>query len=249
MRIETYFQSLSQEFDALKDRVRYLIEDRHWQTDGEWKESVVRQVLRRHLPPSVSVGRGFVVTSTAETNQLDILIYDSSKPVVFRDGDLAIVTPDAVLGVIEVKASGSPSKLRAAAEKLATDMDLIRKHPNSHAFAGFIAFDDAGGSTQAYLRAVRDTAERWNNRLDFASIGRSRFIRYWHFDPYNSHQVYEGWHSYALPDTAPGYFIHNVVDAISPQSVFSNREVWFPADSKEVYVDGERRGRWRTKGA
>ena len=49
MNVREYFQSLSQEIGALKHRVRHLIEDAHWQTDGEWKETVVRQVLRRHL--------------------------------------------------------------------------------------------------------------------------------------------------------------------------------------------------------
>src|SRR3990172_8423163 len=112
MRTEHYFRSLALEMDALKDRVRHLIESEHWQTDGEWKESVVRQMLRRHLPASVTVGRCFVVGASQASHQLDVLIYDSSKPVLFRDGDLAFVTPDAVVGVIEVKARATPTLLR-----------------------------------------------------------------------------------------------------------------------------------------
>jgi hypothetical protein len=230
--------------DALKDRVRFLIESQHWQTDGEWKESVVRQMLRRHLPASVTVGRGFVVSASQASHQIDVLIYDSSKPVLFRDGDLAFVTPDAVIGVIEVKSRATPTILRDAAVKLATDMGFVRRHPNSEAFAGFLAFEEDGGSTPAYLEAVSHSAETWDDRLDFASIGRCRFIRYWHLDPQDERHFYEGWHSYALPDTAPGFFIHNVIDAVSPQSVFSNKEVWFPHGNKEVFFDGSILGRW-----
>src|SRR5207247_7542241 len=130
MRVEEYFRSLTVELEALKDRVRHLINDKHWQTDGEWKESVVRQVLRRHLPASTDVGRGFVVTAESASHQLDVLIRDVSKPVLFRDGDLAFVTPDAVVGVIEVKARATPAIIARAAAKLATDMAIVRKAAN-----------------------------------------------------------------------------------------------------------------------
>lgn len=122
MRIDDYFRSLTAEVEALRDRVRQLIENRHWQTDGEWKESVIRQVLRRHLPASAQVGRGFVVTGRRTSHQIDVLVFDSAKPVLFRDADLAFVTPDAVLGAIEVKSRTTAGTVATAAEKLATDM-------------------------------------------------------------------------------------------------------------------------------
>jgi len=56
MLTSNYFESLATELDALKNRVRNFIQDRHWQTDGEWKESVLRAFLRRNLPKSVQIG-------------------------------------------------------------------------------------------------------------------------------------------------------------------------------------------------
>lgn len=244
MRLAEYFRSLTDETDALKNRVRYLIEDRHWQTDGEWKESLIRQVLRRYLPASVSVGRGFVVTAAHSSHQLDILIFDSSKPVLFRDGDLAFVTPDAVIGAIEVKSRTTPVLFADAAAKLGEDMALVRSSPNANAFAGIFAFEAEGGTSRAYLDAVSEASPQWRNRLDFASLGRSRFIRYWHLSPENERYFYEGWHSYNLPETAPGYFVHNIIDAISPESVLRNNDVWFPAGGKESFKDGEIFGTW-----
>ena len=80
MNVAGYLRSVGLELYSLRDRVRDLIADAHWQTDGEWKESVIRQVVRRHLPATAIVGRGFVITSDEITTQLDILIHDASKP-------------------------------------------------------------------------------------------------------------------------------------------------------------------------
>ena len=106
---EKYHLSVTEELYSLKDRIRNLVT--HWATDGESKEVALRSVLRRHLPESVIVGRGFVVGPDSSSTQIDILIVDASKPTLFKDGDLLIVTPDAVVGVIEVK-----TKLRSEAE-------------------------------------------------------------------------------------------------------------------------------------
>jgi hypothetical protein len=58
-----FHRSLCDELKAIKDRVRNLIQ--HWPTDGAFKESALRSVLRRHLPESVYIGTGFVVTTNS----------------------------------------------------------------------------------------------------------------------------------------------------------------------------------------
>lgn len=245
MDLRQYFASLSLEIDSLKDRVRNLKTDRHWLTDGEWKESVIRQVLRRNLPETVEVGRGFVVTRNKASHQLDVLIRDASKPVVFRDGDLAFVTPDAVLGIIEVKSRVTPSVLENSLRKLAADIKLVRLHPNIRAFAAFFSFEADNASGQALLDILARVVTDWNQRLDFASIGDSKFLKYWESDPRGvDRRMYESWHSYNLPSQAAGYFVHNAIDAISPESVFSNSEVWFPVGGKEPYRDGHVKAAW-----
>ena len=54
-----YHLSVTEELYSVKDRIRNLVT--HWGVDGESKEVALRSVMRRHLPQSVIVGRGFFV--------------------------------------------------------------------------------------------------------------------------------------------------------------------------------------------
>lgn len=245
LNVRTYLESIGQEVEALKFRVRHLIADAHWQTEGEWKESVVRQILRRHLPLSAVVGRGFVLDRDRLSSQVDVLIYDGSKPVLFKDGDLVFVTPDCVLGIIEVKSRVTNSLLRQAAKKLSADIGLVRIHGNTRAFAALFAFEsDESQTADTCLDAVVVASETWNHRVDFVALGRDRFIKYWNEDPMNPKRPYYTWHSYRLPNLAAGFFFHNVIDAVSPESVFLNSDVWFPSEGKEPDRDGVKKSSW-----
>jgi hypothetical protein len=232
-----YFESVGLEFNALHNRVRQLIDGAHWQTHGEWQESVLRQMLRRHLPTNAVVGRGFVISAEGATSQLDVLVYDDSKPVLFRDGDLAFVTPDAVIGIIEVKARLNAAEFGEAAEKLARDIELIRLPGNSDAFAGLFAYEANGENLGLYLERLRAAANNWNQRIDIATIGHSMFLKYWHLDPQTDRRMYERWHAYRMPGLATGYFIHNIVDFVAPDSVAPNARVWFPQVGKEQFLE------------
>ena len=86
---EQYFRSITDEINALQNRVRNYIEN-HWPTDGRWKESVIRAILRRYLPQTVGIGNGFVVSPVKTSTQIDILLYDTTKPVLFQDGDFFV---------------------------------------------------------------------------------------------------------------------------------------------------------------
>ena len=201
-------------------------------------------MLRRNLPDTVGVGNGFVVAGDRSSHQLDILIYDRSAPVLFRDGDLVFVTPDAVRGIIEVKSSVTATSFRRAAIKLAEDIELVRLHPNSRAFAGFFSYENGDAQIDRYLQAVVDSCSTWNRRLDFVCIGQSYFLRYWNEDPETGRRMIQSWHSYDLPEMAVGYFVNNVVDAVVPHSVGPNQFVWFPHESKEVRRTGVQPGQW-----
>lgn len=240
---EAFHRSVTAELDAVKDRVRNLV--RHWPTDGGFKETVLISVLRRHLPESVIVGRGFIVTSEESSTQVDILIVDARKPTLFKEGDLLIVTPDAVLGVIEVKTSMSDKTTIATALKKLSDVEKICYESTfrDSVWTGLFIYEgkenlDQNGSIQNnLLRALGEAYNATNRPIKCISWGKDTFVRYW---PEGSevHSPIRGsvWHSYKLTDMAPSYFMGNLVDSLSsidnPRAVFA----WFPKlEGKETY--------------
>lgn len=237
MDVTKYFQSLSLELDAMKDRVRNIIGGSHWPTDGEWKESVLRTILRRHLPGTVKVGRGFVIKPGHPSKQIDVLIYDDSKPILYQDGDLVMVTTDAVKGIIEVKSNIGISDFSKITKKLADNAEFILKDRpgNPSIFVGLFSYDSqiTMNHSERILSDIQTTAKQDRNRIiNHFSLGESLFVRFWDSSPYGNSN-YDKWHSYLLERKAAGYFINNVVDAVVNDSVYLNQDVWFPAEGKE----------------
>ena len=246
MDVKQHFRSLSNELNAVKNRVRQLLSDEdynNWQTDGEWKESALRTVLNRHLPNSVEALRGFILTEESSSTQIDILLYDNSKPVLFRDGDLVFVTPDAVLGIIEVKSSiGSPQQLNRFLSKLADNTELavnprLGGYVHLNFFSGLFSYENdlANGGEGRILEELSESARRDYHRVvNHLTVGSSVFARFWDRDPEgNDTGQYHRWHLYDLQELAFGYFINNVIHAVSDMSVSMNRSLYFPEEGKE----------------
>ena len=244
MDTTTYFKSLTAELDALKNRVRNFIAGAHWQTDGEWKESVLRSLLRRCLPENIRVGRGFVVGPNATSNQIDVLIYSANKPVLFRDGDLVFITHDALIGMIEVKTSVNKQIFKEAVLKLAENADRVIPHGRNTKLIGLFAYDNDGVTHDDALRALQDAAHGEVKRVvDISTFGSDLFTRWWQLEPNRNggsgRQRVDRWHAYEIKSMAPAYFIHNVLEFLNPESVLQNQDVWFPEEGKESRKVGE----------
>jgi len=239
MDIENYFKSLTKELTSLKDRVRHYIEGAHWLSDGEWKESVIRSILRRHLPDNIGVGRGFIVNATHSSTQIDVLLYDKTKPVLFQDGDFIIITRDAVRGAIEVKTKiRQQSDLQIAINKLCdivqfTNPTLNSCNYNDH-FFGLFAYENPGIDTDKVLGIVQNCVNSEHRRIvNCISLGNNYFARFWTYEPFSSGvEQYLTWHDYKLKNKAPAYFIHNVIDHLCPQWANVNIDIWYPKDGK-----------------
>lgn len=125
-----FYKSIGSELTAVKNRVRHLIGRRHWGKEGEYKEAILRNVIRRFLPKNYSIGTGFVAAHDGEinyiTSQIDIIIYDNTNPTLFQEGDFIIVTPQAVRAVIEVKTQIYSSKFEKIVRRIIEDARLIR---------------------------------------------------------------------------------------------------------------------------
>jgi hypothetical protein len=140
MNVPAYYHSLTAELEAVKDRVRNFIAGNHWLTHGEWRESVLRAMIAQRLPNSVNIGRGFVITESGPTTQCDILIYRADRPILFRQGDLAFVTPDAVVAVIEVKSTATKKVVTESLKKLAAMGRKLGNH-RDHCCLALFAYE------------------------------------------------------------------------------------------------------------
>jgi len=118
--ISRFLASWSDELGAQSTRVRDLIGDTHWLTDGQHKEQILKGFIRRYLPPSVSATTGFVIgVDESVSPETDILLTtETHSTSLYIDGDLRITTPENVLASLEVKTSLSTSTMKDAIGKV-----------------------------------------------------------------------------------------------------------------------------------
>jgi hypothetical protein len=240
-----YHKSLTEELHALKDRIRNLSE--HWPTDGEFKEAALRTVLRRHLPNSLVVGRGFIVTEQVSSTQIDLLIVDGNKPTLFRDGDLMFVTPDCVRAVIEVKTSiPTSADIKECAVKLAKIGELCRENCESVPWLGIFSYEGMLKRDAPLLNAAEAAYEQTKVVIDCFAYGKDCFVRFWkkgeleRGDSPEQGNI-EKWRAYRLKHLASAYFVGTVVDALATLSRKTNAFAWYPlSDGKMQWIQSER---------
>ncbi|MBI5486456.1 MAG: hypothetical protein HY905_03910 [Deltaproteobacteria bacterium] len=122
-RLLEFSSSYSAELSSKMRRLDEIIGDRHWASVGSYKEELIRQHLRGHLPRRFEVGTGFVIARLDEnrllSRQIDILVWDSQAHMpLYRDGAFAIVLPEACKAAIEVKSTLDSDTLRDALSNL-----------------------------------------------------------------------------------------------------------------------------------
>lgn len=161
---ERYLRSLADELSAQSQRVRDLIGDRHWLTDGTHKEFLLAEIIRRHIPGSHLVARGFIVSpfeSDVCSREQDILIVDtSSEAPVFHQGGVVITFPGAVRGAISVKTTLGKKEVLDAAETLASARRIaVRSGTDPATLWTGAYFLDASTAVQAKPDAVYEYLE------------------------------------------------------------------------------------------
>lgn len=124
-----YLQSLGAEVSAQAHRVRDLIGDRHWPSDGSHHEAVLAGVLGRHLPTGVILRRGFVVApqrSDICSGEQDLLLIETLREApCFDQNGLAICFPRNLLASVEVKSTLSKTAVTNAVKHLLELGDVL----------------------------------------------------------------------------------------------------------------------------
>ncbi len=138
--------TVASELTSLSERIRTIIN--HAPTVGTYRENILQNSLRKHLPERYHVATGFIL---GLDRQIDILIYDRvDYAPLFREGDLVIVPPESVRAVIEVKTKLTSQNLYSALALLSLTSKLDDNQPPF--FRGVFAFESSMKSDVIYQK-------------------------------------------------------------------------------------------------
>ncbi|MBU5676816.1 hypothetical protein KQI88_10335 [Alkaliphilus sp. MSJ-5] len=203
---ELYQQSISDEFRALKNRVRNIIGQNHWGEEGRYKEIILMNILNRFLPKHLSVGTGFVLCPEDKmTKQIDIIIYDNRFPLIFSEGDFVICSNQNVVGIIEVKTKVYIGQINEVIKKAHENGVLI----GNHIFNGIFAYDNQFklmAEEETSSRTLKNTLNEYYGYVNHISFGENFFIKYWDKPHKKFYSLY-----YIKKFSFP-YFISNLVE-------------------------------------
>lgn len=126
-----FYDSFAREVISKFQRIRALVA--HNPANGDYHENVLRVVLRNFLSRRYSVKTGFVYKSeTQVSNQIDIMVIDENfaSAYIHQEGDFAIVRPNAVVAIIEVKSTLVSKEFDKSLANIASVKRLL-ENPNS----------------------------------------------------------------------------------------------------------------------
>lgn len=226
-----YQKSVAAEFRALENRVRNLIDNKHWGEEGRFKEVILVNYLKKVLPKHLSVGTGFVRNKERITNQIDIIIYDNTFPLLFSEGDFIISTSENVVAIIEVKSNIMPSKLCEIIYKANENAEIIRDGTDIPLFNGVFAYNATSVKSKyiekfndfdfSYLLDKKTFSEPISRHLyscvNHIALGSKLFVRLW---PLGQDDEYNAKYLEGFPE--PYYSFYKMEEGLAYSYFFAN---------------------------
>ncbi len=105
---------------------------KHSPSIGSYHEEVVKTVIQNFLSDRWTVKTGFVYKSDNEVSaQLDLMIIDESSPAayIFKSGEFAVVTPECVVAVIEIKTKFNAENFAGAIKNIES-VKVLAEYPS-----------------------------------------------------------------------------------------------------------------------
>jgi len=234
-------RSITEELNIVKNRVRNLIGSSHWGEEGRYKEAILRNVIRRFLPANLSLGTGFIIRKNSNrtqiSNQIDIIVYDNTIPVLFSEGDFIITTPRNVKAIIEVKTKIRNSDLKGIIEKAKENGKLIGKRIFNGVFS--YEYDDNINSN-----SIDDALKVAKGYVNHLSLGKDIFIKFWEresgrrLNPPVTNCESDFYNIYRLKGLSFSYFISNLLYMVCSKKLDDRWWLLFPIEvTKEAYKE------------
>lgn len=124
-----YFESFANEITSKFRRLQSIVG--HPTASGDYHEEVLRTVLRNFLSKRFSVKKGFIYAGSGSVSrQIDVMIIDENCPTayIFQEGDFAVVLPQAVVAVMEIKTVFNANDFDQSIENIAS-AKILAKFP------------------------------------------------------------------------------------------------------------------------
>lgn len=253
--ILAFQRSITKELITLKDRLRNIIDDANWGEEGRYKEAILKKTISSFLPGNLSIGTGFIARNDDHdagqngmiSSQLDLIIYDNSIPVIFKEGDFVILLDDSVRGVIEVKSRIINHGIaKHSLNSILTKFNQLRHFPsfgdgpeNRRKFFGVFSYDYDDNFESDQVAAALGISSGFVNHI---SLGEDKFIKFWrrtdHLVP-KTNVKGPCYLKYHLASLSFSYFISNLLHFVSDNDPENRYWFSFPIDgTKERYRVG-----------
>ena len=116
--MKQYYRMVQEKILVQRDIICSLLKDP--QIIGDYYEAIIRDAVRESISKSFAVGRGVILSETGKSSrECDIIIYSAAEyGPLFVSGDIAVLSPEAVRCVIQVKGTLSNDSLADAIKNL-----------------------------------------------------------------------------------------------------------------------------------
>jgi hypothetical protein len=179
INLSSYVKSITSEVDVTKNRVRDLIGDLNWNEEGRYKESILRRILSNHLPNKYEVGTGFILRQDRNgelivSKQIDIIVYDNTRPVLFKEGNFVILNDFLVRGIIEVKTRFYKEKFESEFQKCCDNSYFVAGDSTSR-YRGLFYFEFDQKFFHETVDFFNNLPLHWNNHIDVC-LGKDHYV-------------------------------------------------------------------------
>lgn len=189
------------------------------------------------MPDNVGIGRGFIISDQGTSKQIDVLLYDKTYPIIFKDSDLVFITLNAVKGFVEVKSKCTNSVIDTAFDSLTKNIDFLLDNGinMSNVFVGLFSYEmNEHLDYHCILKKLQSKASNNINKvINHLCIGDELFIKFWNEPPEIANNSSPEWHAYALERANVAYFINNLINICSDGKIDDNSKVWFQYDEND----------------
>jgi len=177
-----FFSSYSDELKSKMTRLDKIVGEKHWPSVGDFKESILRQMIAQRIPRRFEASSGFILSTKGGdkvlSRQLDLLIWDShSNPPIFRDGEFVIIPPEACRGVVEVKSTLNNKTLEEALVNIDSVVNFI-DHANADTCIYKAIFAFTSDESVSFPDSIFDKLSYYYESANLAMNKRVEWMRH-----------------------------------------------------------------------